>query len=280
MSHPHHHHDGHHHHDSITPIERGAAISLHNLTLTYHRHPVVHHVSGQFAQGELTAIVGPNGAGKSTLLKAIVGLMRPDHGRIDLGGLTTSDLAYLPQQAAIDRDFPLSVQDAVLLGDWRSSGWFGRVSRAARDRADAALAQVGLAGFGARPVDELSAGQFQRVLFARLILQDAQLILLDEPFTALDARTTAELLQLVAHWRDEGRTVIAVLHDYEQVRAFFPQTLLLAKECIAWGATGEVLSTANIARSNGMPQSWDDTAPICHRDEIPAVVDHHAAHPH
>ncbi|QDQ27612.1 ABC transporter ATP-binding protein [Chitinimonas arctica] len=250
------------------------AIRLHNLTLTYHRHPVVHHVSGSFQAGELTAIVGPNGAGKSTLLKAIVGLMQPNHGQIDLLGIDRRELAYLPQQAAIERDFPLAVQDVVLLGDWRHSGWFGRVSRTARQRADAALERVGLAGFGKRSVDELSAGQFQRVLFARLLLQDARVILLDEPFTALDARTTADLLALVAGWRREGRTVIAVLHDFEQVRAHFPQTLLLAKECVAWGATAQVLNAANIARSNGMPQSWDDNAPICHRDESIAPVEH------
>lgn len=263
-----------HYHPSHSPA---GAISLHDLTLTYHRHPVVHHINGQFEQGQLTAIVGPNGAGKSTLLKAMVGLMRPDHGHVDLGGMTPRDLAYLPQQAAIDRDFPLSVQDAVLLGDWRQSGWFGRVSRDARARAGAALDRVGLGGFGHRPVDELSAGQFQRVLFARLLLQDARLILLDEPFTALDARTTDDLLQLVAHWGDEGRTVIAVLHDYQHVRDYFPQTLLLAKECIAWGATADVLTAPNIARANGMPQSWDDAAPVCHR-EAPAAP--HVAHTH
>lgn len=273
----------HHHHPHAAPATPGvaAALSLRNLTLTYHRHPVVHHVSGDFAAGELTAIVGPNGAGKSTLLKAIVGLLKPNHGSIELGGLQRRDIGYLPQQAAIARDFPLAVQDAVLLGDWRQSGWFGRVNRGARERAEAALDQVGLAGFGTRPLDELSAGQFQRVLFARLLLQDARLILLDEPFTALDARTTADLLALIGTWRREGRTVIAVLHDYEQVRSHFAQTLLLAKECLAWGPTATVLSAANLARANGMPQSWDEDAAICLRDAQPEAHSHdHAAHPH
>lgn len=261
------HHHGHDHPHGHPPA---GAIRLSNLTLTYHRHPVVHHVSGSFAQGELTAIVGPNGAGKSTLLKAMMGLMKPNHGKVERHGLAPREIAYLPQQAAIDRDFPLSVQDAVLLGDWRNSGWFGRISRSARQRADTALERVGMAGFGSRPVDELSAGQFQRVLFARLLLQDAQLILLDEPFTALDAKTTADLLAVIAGWRREGRTVVAVLHDYEQVRSHFPQTLLLAKECIAWGPTTEVLTPANLARANGMPQNWDDDAPVCHRDDTSA----------
>jgi zinc/manganese transport system ATP-binding protein len=260
--HHHHHHDGHQH------GAQGAApaISIGNLTLTYHRHPVVHHVNGQFDQGELTAVVGPNGAGKSTLLKAIAGLMPTSGGHVTFAD-PAARFAYLPQQSAIARDFPLSVRDAVLLGDWRQSGWFGRASRDARRRAEAALDRVGLHDFGSRPVEELSAGQFQRVLFARLLLQDAPLILLDEPFNALDAKTTTDLLALVAHWRDDGRTVIAVLHDYAQVRRHFPQTLLLAKECIAWGPTAEVLTDDNLARANGMAQGWDDRAPVCHRDD-------------
>lgn len=261
-----HHDHAHHHHAPHGHETADAAIRLHNLTLTYHRHPVVHHVSGAFPRGELTAIVGPNGAGKSTLLKAVAGLLPANAGSVKFGK-GGKRLAYLPQQSGIVRDFPLTVRDAVLLGDWRQSGWFGRASRTARARAETALAQVGLASFGERLVEELSAGQFQRVLFARLLLQDAPLILLDEPFTALDAKTTDDLLTLVAGWRDEGRTVIAVLHDYAQVQAHFPQTLLLAKECIAWGPTEAVLTPANLARANGMAQGWDDSAAICHRDE-------------
>jgi zinc/manganese transport system ATP-binding protein len=271
-----HHHTGHQHDHLHHDDTADAAIRIHNLTLTYHRHPVVHHLSGAFRQSELTAIVGPNGAGKSTLLKAIAGLMRPHEGSVAFACTGKPRFAYLPQQAAIARDFPLSIRDAVLLGDWQQSGWFGRASRDARKRAEAALSRVGLPGFGERPVEELSAGQFQRVLFARVLLQDAPLILLDEPFTALDAKTTADLLALVAHWRDEGRTVIAVLHDYEQVRHYFPHTLLLAKECIAWGETANVLTPANLARANGMAQGWDDAAPVCQRDEplsplLPAI---------
>jgi zinc/manganese transport system ATP-binding protein len=265
-----HDHADHHHHAhpeaTDTALAGEAAVTVSNLTLTYHRHPVVHHLSGTFLRGELTAIVGPNGAGKSTLLKAVAGLMTPNEGSVRFATTGKPRFSYLPQQAAIARDFPLSIRDAVLLGDWQHSGWFGRSSRDARQRAEAALERVGLPGFGERPVEELSAGQFQRVLFARVLLQDAPLILLDEPFTALDAKTTADLLALVAHWRDEGRTVIAVLHDYEQVRAFFPQTLLIAKECIAWGPTPTVLTPANLMRANGMAQGWDEGAAVCHRD--------------
>ena len=132
-----------------------------------------------------------------------------------------------------------------------------------RERADAALSAVGLNGFGARPVGSLSAGQFQRVLFARILLQDAELILLDEPFNAIDARTTSDLLAIVQGWHAEGRTVIAVLHDYDQVRAQFPQTLLLARNVVAWGATDTVLTPANLQRAKAMSEAQDDHAPIC-----------------
>ncbi len=122
----------------------------------------------------------------------------------------------------------------MLLGDWHRSGAFGRISSTARDRAREALLSVGLEGFEKRPIGSLSAGQFQRVLFARLLLQNARLILLDEPFTAIDARTTHDLLEIVARWHGEGRTVVAVLHDFDQVRTHFPQTLLIARELIGW----------------------------------------------
>jgi len=159
------------------------------------------------------------------------------------------------------------VRDAVLLGLWRKSGWFVGASRADYARAEAALGRVGLAGFGKRLVSQLSSGQFQRVLFARIILEDAPLILLDEPFTAIDARTTADLLRLITDWRTEGRTVIAVLHDYAQVASHFDDALLLAREAIAWGATHQVLTPQNLQRANAMAETWLDNAPVCHRDE-------------
>jgi zinc/manganese transport system ATP-binding protein len=247
------------------------SVTLHNLTLAYRRHPAVHHVSGRFRSGDLTAIVGPNGAGKSTLLKAIAGLLPAEPGCIDLGGSRHDEIAYLPQQAAIDRSFPLDVSDAVLLGHWRHSGRFGRVQGGVREKAETALARVGLAGFGDRPIGELSAGQFQRVLFARILLQDAPLILLDEPFTALDSKTTVDLLAVIAGWRREGRTVIAVLHDFEQVRAHFPETLLLARECVAWGPTPQVMTPEHLHRANALSQQWDEHAPVCHRDDAVAL---------
>ncbi|NWA29038.1 ABC transporter ATP-binding protein [Pseudomonas gingeri] len=239
------------------------AIRLDNVTVAYERHPAVHHLSGGFTPGSLTAIVGPNGAGKSTLLKAVMGELPLSSGSIDRGGLTARDFGYLPQAAEIDRHFPLTVADTVMLGAWRETGAFGGISAAAADRGRQALVTVGLGGFERRSIGALSAGQFQRVLFARLLLQDTRVIILDEPFTAIDARTTADLLRVVQNWHADGRTVIAVLHDFDQVRAHFPQTLLIARQAVEWGETAEALSSANLLRARAMAENWEELAPIC-----------------
>jgi zinc/manganese transport system ATP-binding protein len=242
---------------------RGAAISLDDVTIAYDRHPAVHHVHGRFAAGSLTAICGPNGAGKSTLIKAIVGALTPATGSIERDGLAVRDIGYLPQAAEIDRSFPLTVADAVLLGAWRHIGAFRGARRDLADKARATLGAVGLAGFERRSIGSLSAGQFQRVLFARLLLQDAAVFVLDEPFTAIDARTTHDLLQVIRDWNSEGRTVLAVLHDHDQVRAHFPDTLLLTREALAWGPTAQVLTPENLARAKLMAENSDEAASVC-----------------
>lgn len=236
------------------------AIRVEDLTVAYERVPAVHHLSGSFAPGSLTAIVGPNGAGKSTLLKAIAGLIPPSEGRIGAGAAMRGGIAYLPQLAEIDRSFPIDVIDAVSLGLWREAGLFRAITATHIARAREALAAVGLAGFERRHVGSLSAGQLQRALFARLMLQDAGIVLLDEPFAAVDERTSADLMELVARWHGEGRTVIAVLHDLERVRAAFPETVLLAREAIAWGPTEDVLTSENLRRARYISDGWSDAA--------------------
>lgn len=238
-------------------------IRLDNLTLTHGRRAAVHHVSGSFAPGSLTAIVGPNGAGKSTLLRAIAGLHRPGGGSL---AAPKQGIALLPQVAAVDRAFPIGCLDVVQFGHWARAGAFRAIRPAERARSLQALAAVGLEGFERRPVGSLSVGQFQRVLFARLLVQDAPIILLDEPFNALDARTTHDLLALVRRWHGEGRTVVAVLHDIALVEQEFPETLLLAREAIAWGPTAEALSPANRLRARMMAEAWMDDAEACTRD--------------
>jgi len=242
-----------------------AALKLVDVTVAYDRHPAVHHLTGTFELGSLTAIAGPNGAGKSTLLKAIMGDLALTEGTIDLGGLDRRDIGYLPQAVEIDRTFPISVSDVVATGAWRRIGGFRSVTREIARQVEQALDVIGLAGFGPRIVGSLSAGQFQRVLFARLLLQDAQLILLDEPFTAIDARTTADLVSVIRRWHGEGRTVVAVLHDFAQVRAHFPQTLLIAREPVAWGASDDVMCAANLTRAKAMVERWQEDAAVCER---------------
>ncbi|WP_050465621.1 metal ABC transporter ATP-binding protein [Herbaspirillum autotrophicum] len=241
------------------------AIALENLTVSYRRHPALHHINGSFARGSLTAVVGPNGAGKSTLLKSMLGLVRCNSGRV-INHTDTKRIAYLPQQAEIDRSFPIAVLDCVLLGYWQRSGLLGGINADMVERARQALAAVGLDGFARRPIASLSVGQFQRVLFARILLQDAELIMLDEPFSAIDTRTTNDLLRIIATWHGEQRTVIAVLHDYEQVRRAFPQTLLLARNVVAWGDTEQVLCHDNLHRARAMAEAVDDHAPLCKED--------------
>jgi zinc/manganese transport system ATP-binding protein len=209
------------------------------------------------------AVVGPNGAGKSTLFKGIVGALKPLAGRIERGGIDPRDIAYLPQVAEIDRSFPISVYDMVAMGLWRTKGLFGGIGRGDRDTIERAISTVGLTGFEGRAIGTLSGGQMQRMLFARLLLQDARVIVLDEPFNAIDAKTSADLLDLVRRWHGEQRTVLAALHDMELVRANFPDALLLAREPVAWGRTVEVLTPENLSKARHMCEAFDERAEAC-----------------
>ncbi len=242
------------------------ALAFRNLTLGYDRHPAVHHLETEIAEGSLTAVVGPNGAGKSTLLKGVTGVLSPLDGEVDFGAMSRDDIAYLPQQSDIDRAFPLSVVDLVAMGLWREIGSFGWLGSARRSRINAAIAAVGLTGFEDRPIGTLSGGQLQRTLFARLLLQDARLVLLDEPFTAVDTRTMADLIEVVHRWHGEGRTIIVVLHDHDIVREHFPETIMLARELVAHGPTENVLTVENQFRARQMCEACDGPPHVCGRD--------------
>jgi zinc/manganese transport system ATP-binding protein len=238
-------------------------LQFRDLTLGYDRHPAVHHLNGAVQAGSLTAVVGPNGAGKSTLFKGVVGVLKPLAGRIDRNGVREQDIAYLPQVAEIDRGFPISVYDLVAMGLWRSKGLFGGIGRKDRDTIERAIEAVGLTGFEQRPIGTLSGGQMQRMLFARLLLQDARVIVLDEPFNAIDAKTCADLLVLVRRWHDEKRTVLAALHDLDVVKSHFPEALLLAREPVAWGRTADVLTNDNWVKARRMCEAFDEQAEAC-----------------
>lgn len=251
-------------------------LRLHDLTLGYERHPAVHHLGLTVEDGALLAIVGPNGGGKSTLLKGIAGVLRPMSGRIERTP-SLARQAWLPQQAEIDRSFPLRVAEVVAMGLWTEIGAWRRITPAQRERVQRAVEAVGLQGFERRTLDTLSGGQFQRLLFARLMLQDARLILLDEPFAAVDEATIDVLMTLVQLWHAQGRTVLAVLHDLALVRRAFPQTLLLAREALACGPTAEVLTPTQLARTRAMVEAFDEHAAAC---DAPAATAAPQVHRH
>ncbi|MCF7521623.1 metal ABC transporter ATP-binding protein [Neisseria sp. ZJ106] len=233
------------------------SIVVENLTVSYQHRPVVHHVSTEFADGSMWAVFGPNGAGKSTLLKAVMGLQKTDTGKVSLNGLRRQDIAYLPQQSDIDRSQPMTVFELAAMGLWYEIGFFGRVNAEQRRRVHQALERVDMSDFAGRQIAHLSNGQFQRVLFARMLAQNAKFLLLDEPFNAVDARTTYALLDVLRRCHGDGQAVIAVLHDYEQVRAYFPKTLLIAREKIACGATEQVLVDDYLLQANAAMQQQE-----------------------
>lgn len=238
-------------------------IELNNLTLVYEKHPAVHHVSATIETGDLLAVVGPNGAGKSTLLNAFAGLTSIEQGSIK--GLDPNDVAYLPQQTQIDRSFPLTVVELVATGLWQNRGFHQSIGHTQLHQCEVAIAAVGLQGFETRMINSLSGGQMQRVLFGRVLLQDRPIILLDEPFNAIDAKTIADLTQVIQSWHKDKRTVVMVSHDLAYVRQHCPKTLLLARERIGFGKTQDVLTTDNINRAQRMCEAFDESASWCRK---------------
>lgn len=220
------------------------AVRIDGLTLGYEGLPALHDITGTVRTGSLTAVVGPNGSGKSTLLKGIAGILQPMRGTCR--SAPGARIAYLPQLSELDRSFPACVRDLVALGLWQDRGLLRWHRREDRQRLAQALAAVGLAGFEDRPLSALSGGQLQRALFARVILQNASIILLDEPFNAIDSATSQEMLALIRSWHAEGRTVIVVIHDPELVRRHFPETLMVNGTLVGWGETGTVLQHGHL----------------------------------
>lgn len=241
--------NGYHPNASGEHTRRLEGISVRNLSVRYGDRYALESLTGEFGPASLTAVVGPNGAGKSSLLKALAGILRPAIGQVTCAAAEWHRLAYLPQRDELDRGFPITVAELVALGDWRDFGALRKPPRRLAASVYEAIAAVGLSSLADQQISELSVGQFQRALFARLLLQDADVILLDEPFASLDENTTQDLLPILQRWRTEGRSVVAVLHDLDQVRRYFPSTLLLARSPIAWGETSVSLSVDNLARA-------------------------------
>lgn len=242
-------------------------IILENITVSYRRFPAVHHISATFQAGESWAICGPNGAGKSTLLQAIMGLTPVNSGRVALNGMTLQDIAYMPQLSQIDRSQPLSVFELVAMGLWYEIGFFSGLSKTQKERVYQALERVRMEMFAHRFINELSNGQFQRVLLARVLVQNAKFLLLDEPFNAIDEQTAHELSNILDSCCQQGQGVIAVLHNNDFVLRHFSHTLLMAREMIASGKTHQVLTPEYLKRSALFRQDSIDEEAWCEEKE-------------
>lgn len=231
------------------------ALELRRLTVSYSSRPVLWDVEATFPKGALAAIVGPNGAGKSTLLKTALGLLPADAGQsLILGhpaGKALDRVAYVPQRDAVDWDFPVTVREVVEMGRYRDAGWVRRLRRSDDDMVDACLDEVGMSAFANRQIGALSGGQRQRVFVARALAQETPLLVMDEPFSGVDARTEAAILKLLAGLRDRGRSIIVVHHDLETVRRAFDWALLLNVRTVACGPVDRALTEANLHRAYG-----------------------------
>jgi manganese/zinc/iron transport system ATP- binding protein len=232
-----------------------AAVDVHDLTVAYHRKPVLWDVDVQIPSQRLVAIVGPNGAGKSTLLKAILGLVPMASGRITVLGSALGQVrrrvGYVPQRESVDWDFPVDVLDVVLMGRYGHLGWIRRPGRADREIAQRCLERVEMAEFAKRQIGQLSGGQQQRVFLARALAQEAELYLMDEPFAGVDAATEKAIVEVLRSLRAEGRTVVAVHHDLQTVPEYFDHVVLLNLRLIAAGPIDEVFTRDNLHRTYG-----------------------------
>jgi manganese/zinc/iron transport system ATP- binding protein len=232
-----------------------AAISVEDLTVAYGERPALWDVDLDVPSGSLMAIVGPNGAGKTTLIRAILGLVRPVAGRIEVFGRPHREqrrlVGYVPQRTSVDWDFPTSALDVVTMGRYGALGWLRRPGAAEREAALGALEQVGMEQLADRQISQLSGGQQQRVFLARALVQDARVYLMDEPFQGVDATTEKTIVGLLRDLRADGRTVVAVHHDLQTVPEYFDSVTLLNVRRVASGPVEEAFTDENLRRTYG-----------------------------
>ncbi|MFN3208805.1 MAG: metal ABC transporter ATP-binding protein [Roseovarius sp.] len=230
-------------------------LAIRGLTVSYGEKPAVFSVDASFAPGEMTAIIGPNGAGKSTLLKAALGIVTPVSGRVTAWGAPLdrmrARIAYVPQRASVDWDFPTRVLDVVMMGQYRQLGLLGRVKTKHMQTALSCLERVGMDGFADRQIGQLSGGQQQRVFLARALAQEADLYLLDEPFAGVDAATETAIISVLKTLRAQGKTVVAVHHDLSTVPDYFDRVFIINTSKVAEGPVAETFTQANLQDAYG-----------------------------
>lgn len=230
-------------------------VDVHDLTVAYHRKPVLWDVDVQIPERRLVAVIGPNGAGKSTLIKAILGLVPLASGRVEIFGRSLREVrkqvGYVPQREQVDWDFPVDALGVVLMGRYGRLGWIRRPGASDRAAAMDALASVGMADFATRQISHLSGGQQQRVFLARALAQDARLYFMDEPFAGVDAATERAIVEVLQRLRDEGRTVVAVHHDLQTVPDYFDHVIMLNMRLVAAGPVDATFTRENLQKTYG-----------------------------
>jgi manganese/zinc/iron transport system ATP- binding protein len=232
-----------------------APLSVHDMTVAYHRKPVLWDVDYDAPEGKLIGIVGPNGAGKSTLIKAALDLVPKASGRVLIYGKPYRKqrhlVGYVPQRESVDWDFPVSALDVVTMGRYGKIGWCMPVTKHHRQAALAALERVGMADYAKRQISQLSGGQQQRVFLARALVQDAKLYFMDEPFAGVDAATEQAIVRILQDLRDSGRTALVVHHDLQTVPDYFDHVVLLNMRIVASGPTEQVFTKDNLHKTYG-----------------------------
>jgi manganese/zinc/iron transport system ATP- binding protein len=230
-------------------------LSIHAMTVAYHRKPVLWDVDYDAPSNKLIAIVGPNGAGKSTLIKSSLGLIPRASGQVEFWGESykqaRSRVGYVPQRESVDWDFPVSALDVVCMGRYRMIGWCKPVSRKHKQAGLDCLEQVGMRAFANRQISQLSGGQQQRVFLARALAQEADLYFMDEPFAGVDAATERAIVEVLRQLKAAGKTVIVVHHDLQTVRDYFDEVILLNMRVVASGPVDEVFNNDNLHKTYG-----------------------------
>jgi manganese/zinc/iron transport system ATP- binding protein len=236
-------------------LHQGPALEIHDMTVAYHRKPVLWDIDLEVPEGKLVGIIGPNGAGKTTLIKAALGLVPLASGKVEIYGRPYRHqqhlVGYVPQRESVDWDFPVTSRDVVVMGTYGKLGWFRRPGKAEWNSAAECLRQVGMEGFGSRQIRQLSGGQQQRVFLARALAQDAMLYFMDEPFAGVDAATETAIVELLQSLRTAGKTVFVVHHDLQTVREYFDFVILLNLRLIACGPTDSTFTKTNLQQTYG-----------------------------
>jgi manganese/zinc/iron transport system ATP- binding protein len=237
------------------PGSEKVPLWINDLTVAYHRKPVLWDIDLTLPEGQLVAVVGPNGAGKSTLIKAVQGLVPRASGVINVFGKPYEAqrhlVGYVPQRESVDWDFPVNALDVVTMGLYRQIGWCLPVSGRHKAQAMAALEKVGMTPYARRQISHLSGGQQQRVFLARALVQDAQLYLMDEPFVGVDAATERAIVALLKDLKAAGKTCMVVHHDLQTVPTYFDHVVLLNMRVVEAGPTDTVFTEENLRKTYG-----------------------------